>query len=218
MGNKVNPISFRTGPVFAAQSRWFADKRSYGDQVFEDLQLREFLEKRLENAGIVRVDIERSINKVNIVLSVSRPGVVIGRGGATLKELQEEIAKMVKTGKARGQQINVGFDVVQVEQPDLEAKLVAQRISDQLKNRYPHRRAVSQALEKVMQAGAKGVKIQLSGRIAGAEIGRREKYSKGTVPSTTIRGDISYAQVPSLTKSGYVGIKVWVNRGEAALL
>lgn len=214
MGNKVNPISFRTGPVFAAKSRWFAGKRSYGDQVLEDLKLREFLERRLENAGIVRADIERSINKVNIVLSVSRPGVVIGRGGATLKELQEKIAKMVKVGRAEGQQINVGFDVVQMEQPDLEAKLVAQRISDQLKNRYPHRRAVTQALEKVMQAGAKGCKIQLSGRIAGAEIGRREKYYKGTVPLTTIRSDISYAHVASLTKSGYVGIKVWVNRGE----
>src|SRR3990167_1957396 len=215
MGNKVNPISFRTGPLLVSKSRWFAGKRNYGDQVFEDLKLREFLEKRLENAGIVRIDIERSINKVNIVLSVSRPGVVIGRGGATLKELQEEISKMVKAGRAKGQQINIGFDVVQVDQPDLEAKLVAQRISDQLKNRYPHRRAVTQALEKVMQAGAKGVKIQLSERIAGAEIGRREKYSKGTVPSTTIRSDISYAHVPSLTKSGYVGIKVWVNRGEA---
>ncbi len=217
MGNKVNPISFRTGPLFSSKSRWFADKRAYRNQVFEDLKLREFLENRLENAGVVKVDIERSINKVNIVLSVSRPGVVIGRGGATLKELQEEIAKMVKGGSAKGQQINIGFDVTQVEQPDLEAKLVAQRISDQLKNRYPHRRAITQALEKVMQAGAKGVKIQLSGRIGGAEIGRREKYSKGTVPSQTIRSDISYAQVPSLTRSGYVGIKVWVNRGEGTI-
>lgn len=214
MGNKVNPISFRTGPVFASKSRWFAGKRSYGDQVFEDLKLREFLENRLENAGVVKIDIERSINKVNIVLSVSRPGVVIGRGGATLKQLQEDIAKIVKAGKDNSQKINIAFDVVQVEQPDLEAKLVAQRISDQLKNRYPHRRAVTQALEKVIQAGAKGVKIQLSGRIAGAEIGRREKYSRGTVPLTTIRSDISYAQVPSLTKSGYVGVKVWINRGE----
>src|SRR3990167_8760631 len=98
MGNKVNPISFRTGPLLVSKSRWFAGKRNYGDQVFEDLKLREFLEKRLENAGIVRIDIERSINKVNIVLSLSRPGVVIGRGGATLKELQEEISKMVKAG------------------------------------------------------------------------------------------------------------------------
>lgn len=200
--------------MFASKSRWFAGKRSYGDQVFEDLKLREFLENRLENAGVVKIDIERSINKVNIVLSVSRPGVVIGRGGATLKQLQEDIAKIVKAGKDNSQKINIAFDVVQVEQPDLEAKLVAQRISDQLKNRYPHRRAVTQALEKVIQAGAKGVKIQLSGRIAGAEIGRREKYSRGTVPLTTIRSDISYAQVPSLTKSGYVGVKVWINRGE----
>lgn len=214
MGNKVNPISFRTGPLLAAKSRWFAGKKNYPDQVFEDLKLREYLESRLENAGVVRVDIERSINKVNIVLSVSRPGVVIGRGGATLKLLQEEIAKMVKTGKDQSQKIAIGFDVVQVEQPDLEAKLVAKRISDQLKNRYPHRRAAAQALEKVIQAGAEGIKIQLSGRIAGAEIGRREKYSKGTVPLTTIRNDISYAHVPSLTKSGYVGIKVWINRGE----
>lgn len=214
MGNKVNPISFRTGPLLTTSSRWFAEGRFFRDQVFEDLKIREFLEKRLGNAGVAKVEIERSINKLNIVLSVSRPGVVIGRGGATLKELQAEIAKMVRRDGARGQQINVGFDIVQVEQPDLEAKLVAQRIADQLKNRYPHRRAVSQALEKVMQAGAGGVKIQLSGRIAGAEIGRREKYYKGTVPLSTIRNDISYAHVPSLTKSGYVGVKAWINRGE----
>jgi small subunit ribosomal protein S3 len=214
MGNKVNPISFRTGPLFQSRSLWFADKNVYQNQIFEDLKLREFLEKRLENAGVVKIDIERSINKVNIVLSVSRPGVVIGKGGATLKELRQEISKMTGADKVMGQKINVGLEVIQVEQPDLEAKLVAQRISDQLKNRYPHRRAVTQALEKVMQAGAKGVKIQLSGRIAGAEIGRREKYNRGTIPLTTIRKDISYTHVPSLTKSGYVGIKVWINRGE----
>lgn len=214
MGQKVHPTGFRIGPLFQWISRWYANDRLYGPQVFEDLELRKYIESKLANAGITKVEIERSINNIHLLLYVARPGVVIGRGGATLTELQKTITHMVNVNTQNGRKMSAAIDVVQVEQPDLEAKLVALRIADQLINRYPHRRAVGQAIDRVHQAGAKGVKIQLSGRIGGAEISRREKFSRGTIPCQTLRSDISYAHVPALTKSGYVGIKVWVNRGE----
>lgn len=170
--------------------------------------------KRLVMAGVTKIEIKRSINSINVVLHVARPGVVIGRGGSTLKSLQDDVEKIVAKAapSARGKRISL--DVVEVENPELESSVVAQRLVDQLIKRYPHRRAISQALERVKQAGALGIKIQLSGRINGAEISRREKYSVGTVPTQTLRNDISYAEVPALTKSGYVGVKVWINKGE----
>lgn len=214
MGQKVHPIGFRIGPLFQWSSRWYANDQLYARQIFEDSQLRKYIESKLANAGITKIEIERSINNIHLILHVARPGVVIGRGGATLSELQKIITDMVNTNAKNGRKMTAAIDVVQIEQPDLEAKLVASRIADQLVNRYPHRRAVSQATDRVRQAGAKGVKIQLSGRIGGAEISRREKYNQGTVPNQNLRSDISYAHIPALTKSGYVGIKVWINRGE----
>ena len=169
-------------------------------------------------AGITSIEIKRSINAVNIVLHVARPGVVIGRGGATLKALQEDLEKMAVDNMGGSKGKRVGLDVIEVENPEQEAVIVAQRIADQLVKRYPSRRAVSQALDKVRQAGALGIKIQLSGRINGAEISRREKYFSGTVPTQTLRNDISFAQVPALTRSGYVGVKVWINRGEKEII
>jgi small subunit ribosomal protein S3 len=218
MGQKVHPTGFRLGPLYTWVSQWYAEKTNYREQIFEDQNLRAFLTKRLSLAGITKIEIKRSINAVNIVLHVARPGVVIGRGGSTLKALQEELENMIEAGKGRNKGKRIGLDVVEVENPDQEAAVVAQRIADQLVKRYPSRRAVSQALDKVRQAGALGIKIQLSGRINGAEISRREKYSSGTVPTQTLRNDISYAQVPALTRSGYVGVKVWINRGEKIIV
>jgi small subunit ribosomal protein S3 len=218
MGQKVHPTGFRLGPLYTWVSQWYAEKTNYREQIFEDQNLRAFLAKRLSLAGITKIEIKRSINAVNIVLHVARPGVVIGRGGSTLKALQEELENMIEAGKGRNKGKRIGLDVVEVENPDQEAAVVAQRIADQLVKRYPSRRAVSQALDKVRQAGALGIKIQLSGRINGAEISRREKYSSGTVPTQTLRNDISYAQVPALTRSGYVGVKVWINRGEKIIV
>ena len=218
MGQKVHPTGFRLGPLYSWVSQWYAEKTNYREQIFEDQNLRAFLAKRLSLAGITKIEIKRSINAVNIVLHVARPGVVIGRGGSTLKALQEELENMIEAGKGRNKGKRIGLDVVEVENPDQEAAVVAQRIADQLVKRYPSRRAVSQALDKVRQAGALGIKIQLSGRINGAEISRREKYSSGTVPTQTLRNDISYAQVPALTRSGYVGVKVWINRGEKIIV
>jgi len=213
MGQKVDPKGLRLGIIYEPSSKWYADSSRYSSLVLQDIKLKRFLLERLKLAGITQVEIKRSINIINIILHVSRPGVVIGRGGANLELLKKEVAKLLRD---MGESVKTKFtlDVKEVKKPDLSAKLVAERISEQLIKRYPHRRAIAQAIEKVMAAGAKGVKIQLSGRIAGAEIGRTEKYSEGTIPTQTLRADIDYAKVASLTRSGYVGIKVWIHRGE----
>lgn len=214
MGQKVNPIGFRLGSTFNWKSRWYAAEDKYSGKVLEDYKLRQFLREKLSNAGLVEVTIERSLKKIQIGLTVSRPGVVIGRGGANLEEIRGEVEKILNISKSKKDKVQVDIQVHEVKQPHLSAKLVAERISQQLVARYPHRRAVLQALERVMQAGAKGVKIQLSGRIGGAEIGRTEKYSEGSVPTQTIRANIDYHHEPAKTRSGYVGIKVWIYKGE----
>lgn len=214
MGQKVNPTGFRLGKIFTWKSRWFASKDHYADQVLEDHKVRELLNSKLANAGLVSVDIERSLTRIKIILSVARPGVVIGKGGKNLEEIKKAVEKVINLSRDKKQQKRVELKVEEVKEPDLSAKLVAQKIVTQLVGRYPHRRAISQALERVMSAGAKGVKIQLSGRINGAEIGRSEKYFKGSVPTQTLRANIDYYETPAKTRSGYVGIKVWIYKGE----
>ena len=214
MGQKVNPISFRLGNFFTWKSKWFADPRSYSDTMLEDHKLREFLEKKLLGAGLVQVSIERSLTMINVILAVARPGVVIGKGGANLELIKKDVERILNVAKLKKDRVKVDLKVNEVKKPDLSAKLVAERIVDQLIKRYPHRRAVSQAMEKVMGSGAKGVKIRLSGRIGGAEIGRSEHYFEGTLPTQTLRANIDYFEMPARTRSGYVGIKVWINKGE----
>ena len=214
MGQKVNPISYRLGNLFTWKSKWFADDKDYSDTMLEDHKLRKMLNTKLASAGLVQVNIERSLTMISIILHVARPGVVIGRGGENLEKIKKEIERVLNVAKAKKNKTKVDVKVQEVKKPDLSAKLVAERIVDQLIKRYPHRRATSQAMEKVMAAGAKGVKIQLSGRIGGAEIGRQEKYFEGTVPTQTLRANIDYYQVPARTRSGYVGIKVWIYKGE----
>ena len=214
MGQKVHPFAYRLGPLYTWKSRWFADDRTYQEFVLQDSKLRKFLKDRLKLAGINQVEIERSINTTKIILHVARPGVVIGRGGTAIEELKDEIALQLGINKKDPKAPKFEVDVVEVKNAETSSYLVAQRIAEQLVKRYPHRRAVSQALERVMSAGAKGIKIVLSGRIGGAEISRTEKYSEGSVPTQTIRADIDYASYPSLTKFGYTGIKVWIYKGE----
>lgn len=214
MGQKVNPTGFRLGTLFTWKSRWFANKAEYPSKVLEDYRLRKFLNEKLASAGLVDVAIERSISKMRIVLTVGRPGVVIGKGGANLEALKKEVEKLVNVAKVAKDRVKIDLKVEEVKEPNLSAKLVTERIISQLLARYPHRRAVNQALEKVMAAGAKGIKIQLSGRVGGAEIGRREKYFRGSVPTQTLRANIDYFEQPARTRSGYVGIKVWIYRGE----
>lgn len=222
MGQKVHPKGFRLGTVFTWTSRWFADSKHYREFLFEDVELRKYIFSKLKNAGLEQVDIERSINKMKIIIRVSRPGLVIGRGGSGLEEMKKAVERflhkfeskraMVLHKKFSGDTANMKIEIVvePVKEPNLSAYLVGTTIADQLARRIPHKRACNQALERVMGAGARGVKIALSGRIAGAEIARHEKFGSGTVPLSTIRENVDFAAVPSLTKSGYIGVKVWI--------
>jgi len=213
MGQKVNPLGFRLPISKDWQSRWFAaDKTSYRQNLLEDLKIRRFLMDRLRPAGIVRVQIDRLINKMKITLFVSRPGAVIGRGGSGLKLLKSELSQIVSMPDPdKNLELD---DVVQINDAEISAYLINQRVKEQLEKRMPYRRVVSKAIERVMESGAKGVRVVLSGRVGGAEIGRTEKFQLGKVPLQTLRADIDFSSVPAFTKSGYVGIKVWVYRGE----
>ena len=210
MGKKVNPTAFRLGVLNSWKSRWFAGRHDYQTLLLQDVSLRKFLMNRLKSAGILKVEIERSINTIKIYIYVNRPGVVIGKGGSGLETLQKEIKTLLHIKENDSKAMKVDVKVEEIKNTALYAYLVGQRIADQLIGRYPHRRAVAQALEKTMEAGAKGIKVQLSGRIGGAEIGRSEKYFQGSIPTQTLRADIDFAEVPALTRSGYVGIKVFI--------
>ncbi len=213
MGQKVNPHVIRLGVVNNWNSRWFNEKR-YKDIVLEDYGLRKMLMQRLRPGGVSKVEIERSINSLRIIIHVSRPGIVIGRGGTGLDDLKKVIVKFFSKDALSKTAPKLDIRVEPIKEPNLDAYLVATNVGDQLIRRLPHKRVLASTAERVMSSGAKGVKILLTGRIAGAEIARREKIHLGTVPLSTIRENISYAQVPALTKKGYIGIKVWINRLE----
>ncbi len=219
MGQKIHPYGFRLGPLYTWVSRWFAEDARYADFLIQDVLLREELMKRLKTAGLAQAEIERSINKVRVILHVSRPGMVIGRGGTGLEDIKKfvektlaTIAKKKKLGKLAFDPAKMKVEIVvePVKEPNLSAQIVASNIADQLIKRMPHKRICVQTLDRVMTAGANGVKIKLAGRIGGAEISRRETYKTGSIPLSTIREPVDYAEVPALTKSGYVGVKVWI--------
>lgn len=213
MGQKIHPVGFRIGITATWQSRWFAPENKYRQYVSEDLKIRQILLKKLRPAGISQIEIERSTNKIKVIIHVSRPGVLIGRGGTGLTELKKFLMQNlnVKDGNT------LEIVPMEVRSSDLSAYLVAQSVAEQLVRRLPARRVMNQTVERVMRAGAKGVRIVLSGRIGGAEIARREWKSAGTMPLHTLRADIDFATYPALTKSGYVGVKVWINRGEVEI-
>ncbi len=216
MGQKVNPHVLRLGPVYNWESRWF-NKKEYKTIVFEDYSLRQALLEKLKFAGIARVEIERSINSVKIILYVARPGMVIGRAGTGLEDVKKFVMGIftkVDPKKIGKNAPKVEIRVEPVKEPNLDAYLVAKNIAEQLIKRLPFKRILNQNAERVMGAGAKGVKIVLAGRINGSEIGRREKIHIGKVPLSTIREQITYASYPSLTKKGYIGVKVWINQNE----
>ncbi len=215
MGQKVNPIAFRLGsPKIGVDwvSRWFSSKKDYPNLWQEDYQLRRFLEDKLRSAGLAAVEIERFHRKMKITLVVTRPGLVIGRGGKGLEELKRQLVAMIKTISQPGK--NLELEVEEYKTPDLSAKVVAERIASQLLRRMPYRRVVNQAMDRIMAAGARGVKIILKGRINGIEIARQEKFYRGQVSLNTLRSQVDYAQRPILTRSGYIGLKVYINRGE----
>lgn len=214
MGQKVNPHVLRLKTVFQWNSRWF-DEKQYKTTVLEDYLLRKMLLEKLKTAGVSKVELERSINSLRIIIHVARPGIVIGRAGSGLEELKKMITNFFMKSRAKKNLPKLDIRVEPVKEPNLDAYLVARNIADQLERRMPFKRVINQAAERVMGSGAQGVRILLSGRIAGAEIGRREKVQAGTVPLSTIRENIEYASLPSLTKKGYIGVKVWIHKGEA---
>lgn len=216
MGQKVNPVSFRLPLTRDWKSRWFVRaKKDYQENLLEDLKIRRFLMAKLKMAGIVSAQLERSINKMKVILFVSRPGVVIGRGGSGLEMLKKELCRMVSVNEPEK---NLEIEAVEVKNPDLSAQLVALKVAEQLEKRLPYRRVMAKTIEKVMASGALGVKIVLSGRIGGAEISRREKFGDrgkaASIPTQTLRANIDYVSLPSLTRSGYIGIKVWIYKKE----
>lgn len=217
MGQKINPTGFRMGVIFPTKSVWYASFRDYAKNVLEEHKIRQFFNKKLALAGLTKVEIKRSINTIDVFVHVSRPGVVIGRGGAGIEQLKRELTTLILGEHASKAQINlvkINLHPIEVAQPETSAALVADRLVNQLEHRYPTRRAVNQAIEKVMAAGAKGIKITISGRINGAEISRREKYKQGQIPTQTLRANIDYCERPALTRSGYVGVKIWIYTGE----
>ncbi len=215
MGQKVNPVGFRVGRFGTWKSRWFDEKNAYKDFLIEDIKIRKALMERLKLAGIADVEIERLPKSMVITLVVSRPGVVIGRGGTGIEDVKKQIIALMRDLRGGTKTIPTKIDlhVNEIKNPELSAYLVAQRIVSELERRMPHRRVIMKVMERVMQSGAKGVKIVLAGRINGADIARTEPYHTGSVPTQTLREDIDYAQVPALLKRGYVGVKVWIYKG-----
>lgn len=213
MGQKINPIGFRLGGLAPWESRWFASKKNYSVFLKEDVKIREILMKKLRPASISKVEIERAVGKIKIIIHVTRPGVLIGKGGSGLLDLKKFLMKELKIKDENKLEIAP----MDVRAPDLQAYLVAQNVAEQLIRRMPAARVMNQAVERVMQAGAKGVKVVLAGRIGGAEIARREWKALGSIPLHTLRSNIDFAVYPALTKSGFVGVKVWINKGEGKI-
>ena len=205
MGQKVNPIGLRVGIIRDWEAKWYAEK-DYADLLHEDLRIRKFLETRLADAAVSKIEIERAANRVNITVHTAKPGMVIGKGGTEVEALRKELTKLSAK--------RVHINIIEIKKADLEAKLVAENIARQLENRVSFRRAQKQAIQRTMRAGAQGIKTQVSGRLGGADIARAESYSEGTVPLHTLRADIDYAHAEADTTYGKLGVKVWIYRGE----
>jgi len=205
MGQKVNPIGLRLGINRTWDSRWFA-KKDYADLLHEDFKIREYLEERLEQAGIARIIIERPAKKARVTIHSARPGVVIGKKGADIDKLRAELAKMTSA--------EVSLNIVEIRKPEIDAKLVAENIANQLERRVAFRRAMKRAVQSAMRLGALGIRINCSGRLGGAEIARMEWYREGRVPLHTMRADIDYGVATAFTTMGTCGVKVWIFRGE----
>ena len=206
MGQKINPTGLRIGVIKDWESRWYANKATFGDTLVEDYELREYLLETLAPAGVPKVEIDRTAKRVRINIHVAKPGMVIGRGGAEIEKLKATLEK--KLGK------EVSLNIIEIKTPDVNSTLVAESIALQLEKRISYRRALKQAIGRAMKLGAKGIKIQVSGRIGGAEIARSETYKEGTIPLQTIRADIDYGFAEAKTTYGRIGIKVWIYTGE----
>ncbi|WP_026561226.1 30S ribosomal protein S3 [Bacillus sp. J37] len=205
MGQKVNPVGLRIGVIRDWESKWFAGK-DYSTLLHEDIKIREYVTKRLSDASVSKIEIERAANRVNITIHTAKPGMVIGKGGTEVEALRKALNQL--TGK------RVHINILEIKRADLDAKLVAENIARQLENRISFRRAQKQTIQRAMRAGAQGIKTQVSGRLGGADIARAEHYSEGTVPLHTLRADIDYGTAEADTTYGKLGVKVWIYRGE----
>ena len=205
MGQKVNPYGIRLGINKTWSSRWFS-KNEYTKLLHQDLKIKKYVENKLKNASISKINIERAAKKLRLSIYSSRPGIIIGKKGADIETLKNDLSKMSN--------LEVFLDIKEVRKPEVEAKLVAENIASQLEKRISFRRAMKKAVQSAMRLGAKGVKVVCSGRLGGAEIARTEKYHEGSVPLHTLRGDIDYATAEAETTYGICGIKVWINKGE----
>ncbi len=206
MGQKTHPIGLRLGIIKTWNSRWFAPDRNFSDLIFEDMMIKRYINRRLDNAGIANVCISRAPKKVSVDIHTSRPGIVIGRKGAEVDKLREELQMLTKK--------DILLNIVEVRKPELDAKLVADSIARQLEGRVSFRRAMKKSIAATMKMGAVGIKVQCGGRLGGAEIARVEKYKEGRVPLHTLRADIDYATSTARTTYGCIGVKVWICRGE----
>ncbi|RRJ82207.1 30S ribosomal protein S3 [Aestuariirhabdus litorea] len=206
MGQKVHPTGIRLGIVKNHTSVWYADGRDYADKLITDLQVREFIQEKLKSASVSRVDIHRPSQSARITIHTARPGIVIGKKGEDVEKLRAEISKMMG--------VPVHINIEEVRKPELDAMLVAQNICGQLERRVMFRRAMKRSVQNTMRLGAKGIKIQISGRLGGAEIARTEWYREGRVPLHTLRADIDYASYEATTTYGILGVKVWIFKGE----
>jgi small subunit ribosomal protein S3 len=206
MGHKVNPTGFRLGINRTWDSRWFAGRQQYGDLLHEDLRLRRYLKQRLYQAGVARIVIERPAKKARITIHTARPGVVIGKKGADIEKLRQQLQKM--TGS------EVHLNILEIRKPETEARLVAENIANQLERRVAFRRAMKRAVQSAMRLGAQGIRINCGGRLGGAEIARTEWYHEGRVPLHTLRADIDFGEATAKTAYGTCGVKVWVFKGE----
>jgi small subunit ribosomal protein S3 len=213
MSQKVNPIGIRVGSFLPWKSRWFVGDSSFKDLLIEDIKIRRGLAKKLKLAGVTGIEIERLPKSMVLTITVSRPGVVIGRGGTGIEDVKKYVLGIINEARKKPiKDLKIDTRINEVKNPELSAHLVAERIAGELERRIPHRRVVQKAMERVMASGALGIKVVMSGRIEGAEISRVEKFHQGSVPTQTLRENVDYAQVPALLKRGYVGVKVWIHK------
>jgi small subunit ribosomal protein S3 len=209
MGQKVNPVGFRTGVMVGWKSRWYAPKEEFAGLLLEDKKLRDFIKnhptRNYRAAGIDRIEIERTRDEVKVILFVARPGLIIGKKGQEVEILQDELQNLI------GRRINLKIE--ELNRPELQAQLVAEKITEQLSKRASFRRTMKRAIEETMDAGARGIKVQLAGRLGGAEMARREKQIAGSIPLSTLRAKIDYGIAEAMTAQGHIGVQVWINQG-----
>jgi small subunit ribosomal protein S3 len=209
MGQKVHPYGFRVGYIYNWKSRWFSNKYDFPKLLLEDLKLKKHIKKALSSAAVSKVEVERASEKIRVLIYSARPGIIIGRRGAEIEKLKEELHAI--TGK------EVIIDIKEIKNPSVDAQLVAENIALQIEKRIPHKRAMKKAVQSALDSGAHGVKIICGGRLGGAEIARRESYRIGSIPAQTLRADVDYGFAEALTKYGLIGVKVWIYKGDKIL-